>query len=218
MVINFDANYIMKFKYIVIIIIIFSYFSNSFISKLCKNKESLLICLKSLDNDELTVMVNGMPGLMALETAKSCIDNGLQVATIGFTGEKTVDSNFVVQGLKRSVTVELIKGPGIIGNNANEQIKKLKSKHNNLIIIDYTHPSAVLNNIECYTNSKCDFVMGTTGGDLSKIKEIFEKGLNNAVIAPNMAKQIVAMQAGLLEISKRYPNSFKNYNLKVFLC
>ena len=40
----------------------------------------------SMSSDSIPVMVNGMPGLMALETAMSCIDNGLKLVPYGFTG------------------------------------------------------------------------------------------------------------------------------------
>ena len=36
--------------------------------------------------DDITVMVNGLPGPMALETAKACIDRGLKLAPFAFTG------------------------------------------------------------------------------------------------------------------------------------
>jgi hypothetical protein len=45
--------------------------------------------------------------------------------------------------------------------------------------------------------------------------EIFNKGKNKAVIAPNMAKQIVALQAALQEMSTRFPKSFADYKLTV---
>ena len=56
---------------------------------------------------------------------------------------------------------------------------------------------------------------GTTGEDMNKVSNIFSHGTNYAVIAPNMAKQIVAMQATLQEMSKRFPNSFLDYKLTV---
>lgn len=59
--------------------------------------------------------------------------------------------------------------------------------------------------------------MGTTGGDPGKISEEFSKGSNIAVIAPNMAKQIVALQATLLQMSQRFPKSYEGYELTVHL-
>ena len=100
-------------------------------------------------------------------------------------------------------------------STATQELIKLKESCEQLIIVDYTHPSAILGNIQTYTNAGVSFVMGTTGGDEQAIKEIFEKGSNYAVIAPNMAKQIVALQSGLQEMAKRFPGAFKDYKLQV---
>ena len=47
------------------------------------------------------------------------------------------------------------------------------------------------------------------------MKEKFSPGVNYAVIAPNMAKQIVALQLGLKEMADRFPQSFSGYALTV---
>ena len=83
------------------------------------------------------------------------------------------------------------------------------------MVVDYTHPRAVLSNVEIYTKMGCDFVLGTTGEDDEKIRERFFQGDNYAVIAPNMAKQIVALQLGLQNIATRFPGSFNGYKLTV---
>ena len=169
----------------------------------------------SMASDTIPVMVNGLPGLMALETAKSCVDHGLNLLPYGFTGGDITKKTVTVEGKLKSVEVELLKGPGVTGNKADDFLQSLKKEYPNLIIIDYTHPSAVLNNVNSYVTTNVDFVMGTTGGDPVKIQEVFNKGSNIAIISPNMAKQIVALQATLLETSRKYPNSFKNYKLTV---
>lgn len=162
---------------------------------------------------KISVMVNGMPGPMALEVAKACLDRGFNLLPMGFTGPNQPD-HITVQGLKTFVDVELVAGPGI-SDTAGKALSILKELHPNLVIVDYTHPSAILNNLACYVENDCDFVMGTTGGDSVKMMEIFGKGKNKAVIAPNMAKQIVALQAALQEMSTRFPKSFADYKLTV---
>ena len=91
----------------------------------------------------------------------------------------------------------------------------MKATSSNLIVVDYTHPHAVLKNVEMYTKLGCDFVLGTTGEEDEKIQEMFLEGNNYAVIAPNMAKQIVALQLGLQNIAARFPGSFGGYKLMV---
>ena len=163
--------------------------------------------------EKISVMVNGMPGPMAVEVAKACLDRGYNLIPIGFTGPNQPD-HITVSGANTFVDVELVAGPGI-SDNAGNALKILKELHPNLIIVDYTHPSAILSNLACYVENDCDFVMGTTGGDSDKMMEIFGKGKNRAVIAPNMAKQIVALQAALQEMSTRFPKSFADYKLTV---
>ena len=96
-----------------------------------------------------------------------------------------------------------------------ELLNNLKSTSISLVVVDYTHPRAVLGNVDVYTRVGCDFVLGTTGEDYDMIEEKVSKGKNYAVIAPNMAKQIVALQLGLQDIASRFPGSFEGYKLTV---
>jgi len=178
---------------------------------LLNNKKSSLTSLLATKD----VMVNGMPGLMALETAIACIDRGFNLVPIGFTGPDSPKS-IVVKGKTRSQEIELIKGPGISNpDDIDKVMKRIKKDYPNMITIDFTHPTAIYNNLQTYVDYQCDFVMGTTGGDQTKQKEIFDKGDIYAVIAPNMAKQIVAVQAALLAMAQRFPKSFEGYKLVV---
>lgn len=163
--------------------------------------------------EKISVMVNGMPGPMAVEVAKACLDRGFDIIPVGFTGPN-MPEKFTVEGAKTTIDVTLQAGPGI-ANDAGSVLKSLKSRYPNMVVIDYTHPSAILNNVACYGENGCDFVMGTTGGEPGKVTEIFNKGNNMAVIAPNMGKQIVAMQAALKEMASRFPGSFGGYKLTV---
>lgn len=169
--------------------------------------------MSTRSEEKFPIMVNGMPGPMAVETAKACIDRGLWVLPVGFTGPAQ-PSQITVVGENISMDVKLHSGPGL-SDNANEILRDLKREHPNLIIIDYTHPSAILNNLKAYVDNSCDFVMGTTGGDPSEMSAILNSGSNYAIIAPNMAKQIVAIQAALQEMAKRFPSSFTDYTLSV---
>ncbi|CAM9755781.1 unnamed protein product [Discosporangium mesarthrocarpum] len=70
--------------------------------------------------------------------------------------------------------------------------------------------------------------MGTTGGDRRGNKEsdggarrgealmsVTEKGGRYAVIAPNMGKQIVALQTAIDVMAKEFPKSFSGYKLEI---
>jgi 4-hydroxy-tetrahydrodipicolinate reductase len=83
----------------------------------------------------------------------------------------------------------------------------------NLLAIDYTHPSAVNANGRFYVRNDIPFVMGTTGGDREQLLADCEGHF--CVIAPNMGKQIVAMQAALEDLGNKYPAAFEGYKLHV---
>ena len=84
-----------------------------------------------------------------------------------------------------------------------------------VVCIDFTHPSAVNANAEWYAAHKLPFVMGTTGGDREALMTCVEDAGLHCVIAPNMAKQIVALQAALEHMAGEFPGSFEGYALRV---
>lgn len=163
------------------------------------------------------VMVNGLPGPMALETAKACIDRGLHIIPVGFKGPSCLLDEITIEGQVKKQIVQLYKGPGLC-DDAIDRLERVKAEYKDLVVIDYTHPNAALNNIHTYIRTNCDFVMGTTGIEQSSILDAFQLGSNYAVIAPNMAKQIVAVQYALLAMVDRFPGSFENYQLHVRTC
>jgi 4-hydroxy-tetrahydrodipicolinate reductase len=57
--------------------------------------------------------------------------------------------------------------------------------------------------------------MGTTGGAREKLANDVNKAKISCVIAPNMAKQIVALQLMLEQMQKDFPDLYKNYTLSV---
>lgn len=83
------------------------------------------------------------------------------------------------------------------------------------IIVDFTLPRSVNTNAELYCQCKIPFVMGTTGGDRELLTKIVENSNISAVIAPNMAKQIVAFQAIMEYAAKNFPGVFKGYFLEI---
>jgi 4-hydroxy-tetrahydrodipicolinate reductase len=103
-------------------------------------------------------------------------------------------------------------------NDKDEIIKSLAGLReaagtDNVLAIDYTHPSAVNGNAIFYTEHKLPFVMGTTGGDRDQLLQDVQGHF--CVIAPNMGKQIVAMQAALEDLATKFPGAFAGYKLTV---
>ena len=165
--------------------------------------------------DDVKVMVNGMPGPMATAAAEACLRKGLSLSPVAMTGPAIEPSTIIVvddvTGNKASV--RLI--PSSDMDEMNSAIEGLRSSigENDLLAIDYTHPSAVNSNAKFYAEKKIPFVMGTTGGDREELMKDMEDASASAVIAPNMGKQIVAMQAALEDLGSKYPSAFGGYTL-----
>lgn len=173
---------------------------------------------KNENVEPITVMINGLPGPMATEVAQVCTERGIEILNVGFTGNDNVGKEIVVNAKNRFSKVKLVKAPIIADKDdaGVELLCSLKRRFPNLVIIDYTHFTAAITNIKAYNLANIDFVMGTTGFDDSEAKALFtQENSNYAVIAPNMAKQIVAIQSALQQMSARFPGSFSDYKLSV---
>mmetsp|Transcript_8215 Transcript_8215/g.4351 ORF Transcript_8215/g.4351 Transcript_8215/m.4351 type:complete len:276 (+) Transcript_8215:5084-5911(+) len=156
---------------------------------------------------KIKIMINGLPGNMAATIARhASSDNRFELIPYSLTGPEITDKEFKFS----SVIIKLVppdKSHGIL--------LKLKKDGQRFIIIDYTHPSAVNTNGVLYCGSEIPFVMGTTGGDRDLLEKEVKKSLISAVIATNMAKQIVGFQAMMEFAANKFPYLFNGYSLKV---
>ena len=181
------------------------------------------------EDDDIYVMVNGMPGPMATAAAEACLRKGLQLSPIAMTGPNVESSRTITvidPITKRNANVRLISS-----TNRDEMISSLAGIRaalgsNNIYAIDYTHPSAVNGNCKWYIQQNIPFVMGTTGGNRTELYHDVQTLDHDTdtndihpnfscVIAPNMGKQIVAMQAALSDLATKYPGAFAGYALQV---
>ena len=180
-------------------------------------RSPLATALYMTDASEIYVMVNGMPGPMATAAAEACLRKGLSLSPFAMTGPDVEPATItVVDAVSgKSSNVRLIPSKP---ENEDEIIKSLAGIREaagatNVLAIDYTHPSAVNGNAVFYAAQELPFVMGTTGGDREKLLKDVEGHF--CVIAPNMGKQIVAMQAALEDLATKYPGAFAGYKLTV---
>lgn len=166
---------------------------------------------------DIYVMVNGMPGPMATAAAEACLRKGLKLSPVAMTGPEIEPCQITVSDpvSKKSATVRLVPSSDIPEIESAIAGVKAAAGDANLIAIDYTHPSAVNANAKLYVENRLPFVMGTTGGDRELLLQTVTDGQLCCVIAPNMAKQIVAMQAALQNLAEQYPAAFAGYQLKV---
>ena len=198
---------------LVYVLILGAYESASLLSSRGFAKKRHMLCMTS---SPISVLVSGLPGPMARSVAECCLDRGFNLLPFSFTGLKSSKNikQVTIEGLNRSQEVKLYPGPGL-DPSSKSKLMDIKGACEQLIVVDYSTPQAVLENIHCYVDTNCDFIMGTTGEDLSIIKDILNKGTNLALISPNMAKQIVAIQSTIHDMAAKFPNSFKGYQLHV---
>lgn len=157
--------------------------------------------------EPIKVMVNGLPGNMSAKAAEHILqDSSLKLIPYALTGPE-IEATETQIG---SEAVRLIKP-----DERQEMIESIKRSEGMVICVDYTHPSAVNDNAAFYCENGLPFVMGTTGGDRTRLMETVQKSDTAAVIAPNMAKQIVAFQAMMEYAAETFPDVFKGYGLDV---
>lgn len=157
--------------------------------------------------EKIKVMVNGMPGNMAVGVASHVLtDLRFELVPYSLTGP---DIDLA------TCTVDNVEVTLIHPEDRENAMKNVISKASPFITVDYTHPTAVNANAELYCDLGLPFVMGTTGGERSRLMETANAAGLPAVIAPNMAKQIVGLQAMLSYGAENFPGLFNGYTLEV---
>ncbi len=155
----------------------------------------------------LNVMVNGLPGNVTRMLARHIIQaEDLTLMPYSLTGPEIAETQIVIEGQ----TIELI-GP----DKREARIQDIKAEWHDFISVDFTHPSAVNGNAAFYCELALPFVMGTTGGDRELLHQTVVQSSIAAVIAPNMAKQIVGLQAMMAYAADTFPGLFEGYALSV---
>lgn len=153
--------------------------------------------------EKIKVIVNGLPGKMAMAIAESVVkSDDLELLPHSLTGPEVTDS-IVMIGSCSVVLYTPDQKDFLLGDGYPD------------IIIDFTTPSAIKDNVDFYVSKQIPFVLGTTGGDLEYINHVVSRSVINAVVAPNMAKEIVAFQAMMEFAAENFPDIFKDFSLSV---
>jgi 4-hydroxy-tetrahydrodipicolinate reductase len=152
-------------------------------------------------------MVNGIPGNMASILARHILADGrFELLPYSLTGPEIQAIEHKIE----AISVRLLKPA-----EREKFIEEIARKEGAFLSADYTHPSAVIANAKFYCKCRLPFVMGTTGGDRQRLEEIVRGSSISAVIAPNMAKQIVGFQAMMEYAARSFPDLFKGYALAI---
>ena len=157
--------------------------------------------------NSIKIMINGLPGSVASIIAGHALKNPrITLLPDSLTGPEIDADRHTISG----TAIELIKP-----SDRDKKIDALVKMHGKFISVDFTHPSAVNDNADFYCKHGLPFVMGTTGGDREKLVQTVVNANICAVIAPNMAKQIVGFQAMMEYAATTFPGLFNGYTLTV---
>jgi len=164
----------------------------------------------------IKIMMSGLPGKMADAVAREAdTSEDIDVIPIGLT---KVDDNRggAVQPVYHGLANKLLMPYDV--KEGDHTLTVLGDLHPGFIAVDYTHSSAIESNSEMYCRTSTPFVMGTTGGtkeERAALEQRVRDSNTVAVIAPNMAKQIVAFQALMDNFSENHLDIYKDCTLKI---
>jgi 4-hydroxy-tetrahydrodipicolinate reductase len=160
--------------------------------------------------EKTPVMVNGLPGKMATEVARQIIrSNDFVLCGSAFTGDGqpeycTVDGTRIhLYPASQREQLPLIFGGLPLGLPPSR------------MVVDATQPSAASSNAVFYCKNRMRFVMLTTGGDKEAVIRAVSNSGISAVMAPNMAKQIVAFQDVMERFATEYQGQMANCVLDI---
>ncbi len=157
--------------------------------------------------DPIKVMVNGLPGNMAVKAAEHILrDPSIKILPYALTGPEITENETKIG--HESIAL-------ILPHKRQEMIDAVKKAEGRFLCVDYSHPGAVNDNASFYCDNGLPFVMGTTGGDRTILVDTVKASDVAAVIAPNMGKQIVAFQAMMEYAAETFPGVFKGYSLEI---
>lgn len=157
--------------------------------------------------NNIKIMVNGLPGNMASNVASHALaDSRIEMIPQSLTGPEITETEAIID----SVSIRLIQP-----QDRDKAVSAIKEKEGPFLSVDFSLPPAVNSNAEFYCKHGLPFVMGTTGGDRQLLEDTVRASSISAVIAPNMAKQIVGFQAMMEYASKTFPDLFQGYSLEI---
>ena len=163
--------------------------------------------MNKIKTNRIKIMINGIPGKVAASIAGNALsDDRFEVLPFSLTGPEINESVFHMD----SINIILIRP-----DKRDQAIRSIIKENSPFISVDYTHPTAVNDNADFYCSKGLPFVMGTTGGDRKRLCDTVVKSTIPAVIAPNMAKQIVGFQAMMEYAADTFPDLFEGYSLEI---
>ncbi len=155
-----------------------------------------------LRQDVPHVLVVGLPGIMATLVAEALVQNKSKYELLPFaiTSNRHKRESFQIGGKNIKLYEYCPRGVGDIPG---------------VIAVDFSSGRDANTNALLYVMNGIPFVMGTTGGDSDTIEENVRRGSVNAVIAPNMAPEVVQIQIELEDLLRTNPHKYAGWNATI---
>jgi len=160
---------------------------------------------------KVTVVISGLPGNMATLVANAVEQSEeFHLLDAGLTGPDIEELTSVEIGDRK---IRLCPPTRRLMLHQYISYAREQQKLGPILIADFSDPNAVNENAQFYCRYGMPFVMGTTGGDRELLKQTVEASSVSAVIAPNMAAQVVALQAAIEYMAETFPDAFSDFDL-----
>lgn len=144
----------------------------------------------------IRVLVSGAYGKMGREVMKA-VHNDAELALVGAVDVKGGDDAGDLIGVPKTGI--------IVQDDLHKAIVETKPQ----VLIDFTRPEAVMNNLRCAIANGVRPVVGTTGisaADTDEVRLLCDKHGISAVIAPNFAIGAILMMKMAMEAAKYLPH------------
>jgi 4-hydroxy-tetrahydrodipicolinate reductase len=146
---------------------------------------------------EIKVLICGACGKMGKEVVKA-VKKQDEIIIVG-----------AVDIINTGFDIGDVAGIGKIGVIVSSNLKKTIDEAGPDVMVDFTSPKVVMDNLTEAINKKIFCVVGTTGFDEKKLKEVknlCEKNNTSAIIAPNFSIGAVLMMKMATDAAKFFEN------------
>lgn len=156
------------------------------------------------------VLIAGLPGKMATLIAGSLErDGNFWLHHIGLSSERHFGETLEFSGRRIQLT-QPDRWPIFF-----TEPRWPYDMRGGMIAVDFTTPESALTNAQFYTTRRLPFVMGTTSPHREQIEKLVRNSEISAVIAPNMAIEVVELQDKFTQLAETSPHAFQGWHTTI---
>lgn len=151
--------------------------------------------------EKTPVFISGLPGKMQTLIAEELAKNG-GYDIFPFAQSSKRHNGEVIQIGERQIKL-------------NDYVPFNIRQRKGVIAVDFSTPQSATLNAHEYALLGVPFVMGTTGGNREEMEKSVRESSISAVIAPNMAVEVVAIQDELNDLLSTSPREFEGWRMTI---